>query len=162
MRVFSKLMMVTMMVLGSSAFADGFVCYTHAKDIKIKMLNHTDPKKGTRKGAIMVVSDETVGNGEKTMISFMSEDQTLKTEETTWTGTVIGNNHVGHEVIGTDLNHIRTFMVDAYHNYAYPVPDGSFFYGQLSVVKIDKSVQREDLDCYRYMKNDPQSDVTSM
>lgn len=145
---------IAILLSSTSALADGFTCYTQDHDVKITMVNHHNPHAGTRKGALMVISDQADAGGEKQVIRFQSEDKSLTTEETTWIGVVPqGDNKIDHDLIGTNLNHIDTFVVDAYHNYAYPVPEGSKLYGQLSVIKTDKSVQREDLDCFRNLKN---------
>ncbi len=150
-----KFLIATMMFMGTTASADGFVCYTKDNGLKIKMLNHVQPADGTRTGAVMIVSDQSIQEGKKTTVTFKSEDETLLTSGTRWIGTLPEDGVVkgGRNIAGTKLAYLNSFIVDVSHFYDLPVASGAKLYGGLTVVKIDGEKLREELNCYRYLKN---------
>lgn len=150
-----KSLIAMMMLVGSAAYADGFVCYTKSNDLKIKMLNHTQPEDGTRTGSVMIVSDQTIQDGKKTTVAFRSEDETLTTSGTRWIGTLPEDSELkgGRNIAGTKLAYVDSFIVTVAHFYDAPVANGTKLYGGLTVVKKDGEKLREELNCYRYLKN---------
>lgn len=148
-----KVVLVLMMLVVPSAFADGFVCYSKDRNLKIKMLNNVQPSQGTRTGSMMIVSDQAIARGKKTTVVFDSEEDTLTTDGTFWNGIVPEQVKVGRNIAGTKLGHISTFVVNVDHNYNHPVARGTEIYGHLIVTKIDGSKLSQDLICYRYLKN---------
>ena len=148
-----KTLLILTMLIGSSAFADGFVCYSSDRSLKVKMLNHVEPAEGTRTGSVMIVSDQTISDGKKTTVVFDSEEDTLTTDGTFWRGQVPEGVKGGRNIVGTKLNQISTFDVQVAYNYNRPVKSGAELSGELIVTKVNGNKLHEDLTCYRYLKN---------
>lgn len=148
-----KTLIIMTMLMGSTAFADGFVCYSRDRSLKIKMLNNVQPAEGTRTGSVMIVSDQTINDGKKTTVVFDSEEETLTTDGTFWSGLVSEDIKAGRNIVGTKLGQISTFAVQVCYNYNRPVASGAELYGELIVTKVNGNKLHEDLTCYRYLKN---------
>jgi hypothetical protein len=140
--------------VSTSAFADGFVCTSG--DLKVKVYNQTNPNAGTRNAAVMILSDESVQQGNKTIAKFTAP-QTLSNDAASYTAKVdlrYGNsNRAGEYIAGTRLGQIDTITLDVEFSYNTPVDSGDYAMGLLTVVKRNGDVTELDMDCERYLRN---------
>jgi hypothetical protein len=63
-----SLFIALLLTLSVNAFADGFKCEQLIHTLKIKVYNNTQPTEGTRKAAIMVLSDSSVAYEKKRLL----------------------------------------------------------------------------------------------
>jgi len=149
-----KNLIAMLMLFGSSAFADGFTCYTDDGVLKISVLNHVDPSEGTRTAHIMIVSDRTISHGKKTIAVFTDEEETLTSSGAQWTAYVPDwMNKKGRNIAGTKLGYVDTLVVNVDHLYSEPVKHGTPTDGLLTVNKINGEKEIKGLSCFRYLKN---------
>lgn len=142
------------MLMSSTAFADGFVCYSTDGVLKVTVLNHVNPDIGTRTGAIMVVSDRTINAGKRTIATFTDEEGTVSSFGAEWTATVSEDiAKKGRNIAGTKLGFVDKLIVDVDHSYSRPVEHGARVSGKLIVKKTDGASSSQDLSCFRYLKN---------
>lgn len=149
-----KTAIAILMMLGSSAFADGFTCYTQDGVLKISVFNHTQPERGTRTGHILIVSDLTVNDGNKTIATFTDEEGTLDSEGANYRAFVTSSiAKKGRNIAGTKLGFVRYLTVHVDHLYSSPVEDGEALRGELVLIKANLDTVHEPLSCIRYLKN---------
>lgn len=77
-----------LLALSTTAFADGFKCEQLDHYINVKIYNNTSAEAGTRNTAVMVFTDATVANGNKTIASFASPKRKLGQNGTSYLAVV--------------------------------------------------------------------------
>lgn len=141
---------------GSVASADGFVCVSHAQDLKVSVFNQTEPEAGTRNAAIMVLSDPRVSLGRKTIAKFSSESL-LSNQASTYTADVdlrfANSSRKGELIAGTKLGNIDTLTLDVDFTYAAPVPAGAELDAVLTIERRSGAPIHVQMECERYLKN---------
>jgi hypothetical protein len=153
-----KSLLIAIMSLGFSgaALADGFVCDTLDGHYTVRIYNHTNPSRGTRNGAIMVFSDNTVNSGRKTIASFESENTLWDREGASYLANVdlrYGNsNRAGENILGTKLGQIDTIKVNIAFMYNAPVKAGQELDAQIVVMKRNGQKGKTAAVCSRYLK----------
>ncbi len=151
------LLALAMLVVTSQAQADGFVCSAVNTPLEIKMFNHVSPEDGTRVGAIMVLSDPTVGYGRKTIARFTSANGVLDNKGAVYTANVdlrfTDSNRKGELIAGTKLGELANIEVSVNYLYGNSVPEGTELPGVAWLIKRDGNTIRLELDCVRYLKN---------
>lgn len=150
-----QLLLTAILMIGSSAFADGFDCYSYEGDLKVRVVNHTDPNVGTRVGAFMIVSDLSVSKGLKTIAVLSREAGTLSSDGAVWIGDVSKAEGLkkGRNVGGTKLGLVETLTLSVDHAYSDPIEDEAETTGRLIVKKVNQDVNVIEMGCYRYLKN---------
>lgn len=152
----NKLILITMMALGIQAHADGFRCETES-GLSIQVYNQTNPAFGTRSGAVMVVADQKIQFGNKTIATFLAEKRTLSSQELTYVGKVdlrvVETRRKGELIAGTKLGYVDQIALTVDFSYSRPQPHGTVLAGELAVLKRDSTVMTEGAVCERYLKN---------
>lgn len=152
----NKLILITMMALGLQAHADGFRCETES-GLSIQVYNQTKAAAGTRNGAVMVVSDQSIQYGNKTIASFLAEKRTLSSQALTYVGhvdlRVTESRRKGELIAGTKLGYVDQIALTVDFTYSRPQRHGAVLAGELEVLKRDGTVITEAAICERYLKN---------
>lgn len=152
-----KLIAIAAMLMGSQAFADGFVCYTTETDLKVQIYNHVSPEDGTRNGAIMVLSNPNYQRGNRTIAKFTDTKSTLANSGATYVADVdlrvSESSRQGELISGTKLGQLDTIIMDVDFSYSKPVAHGDEMGGTLTLVKRDGTRIVRNLSCERYLKN---------
>lgn len=153
-----KQMMITALlsIVGLSAHADGFTCRSES-GLNVKVYHHTDANKGTRTAAVMIVSDSTVGAGNKTIATFPAEKGVLKSSQLVYTADVdlrmTGSRRAGEYIGGTRLGELDQIILAVDFTYVSPLAHGDAVTGRLTLLKRDGEKLRESVNCTRYLKN---------
>lgn len=150
------LTLIAALALSMAAHADGFKCVTDS-GLNVQVYNHTDPSEGTRTGAMMVVSDSSVGYGNKTIAKFTDLKGTLTSNSLRYVGKVdlrmSESNRKGELIAGTKLGYVANLVLDIAFSYNSPVRIGTPVKSWLTVVKRDGSKIYDKAVCQRYLKN---------
>ncbi len=154
-----KTALIALMAMGFSgaALADGFVCDTLDGVYTVKVYNHTQPTAGTRNAAIMIVSDNTIQSGRKTIATFESENGLLSSQSLRYVADVdlrfSNSNRSGENILGTKLGMVDTLTLDVNFSYDEPVSAGEEIAGKVIVAKRNGQKIKSALSCVRYLKN---------
>lgn len=146
-----------MLALGAQAKADGFVCQTNDGALNIRAFNKTQPEKGTRNAAVIVVSDATVAYGNKTIARF-DADNTAKNSGALYTGKVDlrynDSSRKGELIGGTKLGELKIIKLGVDFSYAAPVEESAELDATLILIKRDGDVIELPTTCARYLKGE--------
>ena len=141
----------------SAAQADGFNCKTLDGSLAIKIYNHTDADQGTRNAAVMIISDELISEGRKTIAKFTDANETLGQSGASYVADVDhrynDSGRKGELILGTKIAFIKTIAVDVDFNYSEPVANGKRLAADLTIVKRNGETFVESMSCKRYLKN---------
>ena len=154
-----KTALIAFLALGftTSAMADGFNCYTQDGAYSVKVYNQTDADAGTRNGAVMIISDNRVQYGRKTIAKFEADNTLLNDDGARYIGNVdlrySNSNRAGENVLGTKLGQIDVMILDVDFNYSAPMAHGEGIAGRVTVLKRNGAKIRAALACTRYLKN---------
>jgi hypothetical protein len=147
---------LTVIAAATAARADGFVCQTES-GLNVKVYNHTDASEGTRNGAMMILSDSTVGAGNKTVATFSHVKGTLASSSANYVADVdlrfSGSNRKGELLAGTKLGEVDMIVLSVDFSYAAPVEAGVELTGELTLIKRNGQEIIEQASCQRYLKN---------
>jgi hypothetical protein len=139
-----------------AAQADGFICQSE-DGLAIKVFNHTQASEGTRNAAVMIISDQNISYGNKTVAKFDADNTVLSNKGAAYTAKVdlryTDSKRKGELIAGTKLGYIETLKLGVAFSYGYPVKAGEEMSGSLLVVKRDGSKSRVAMTCERYLKN---------
>lgn len=139
------------------ALADGFVCESQHDGLVIKVYNHTQPEEGVRNAAVMVASDSTIAQGNKTIAKFTDANLTLGNVGSVYTAKVDhrfnDSNRKGELIGGTKIGNLKYLVLDIDFSYARPVADGQAVRADLTLVKRDGGQIALAMTCARYLKN---------
>lgn len=151
-----KVLFTIALLAGSFAQADGFTCQTDS-GLVVKVYNNTQPSKGTRTAAVMVISDSRVNQGNKTIARFTEANGRVESSALVYTADVdlrfTDSARGGELIAGTKLGYIDTIKLYVDFSYARPVPAGDELNAALQVVKRDGEKIVEEAICQRYLKN---------
>lgn len=146
----------TIALVGFNAQADGFKCVSES-GLNVKVYNHTDPNVGTRTAAIMVISDSTIGAGNKTIATFPDSKGVLSSSSSVYTADVdlrmTGSRRTGELIGGTKLGELDQIKLAVDFSYAQPVRAGEILTGRLTLIKRNGEKLREAVECERYLRN---------
>jgi hypothetical protein len=151
--------MIAILAMGFSgaAMADGFICDTANGQYTVKVYDQTSASKGTRNGAIMIISDNTIQLGRKTVATFESEQTLRDRQGASYEASVDlrynNSNRAGENVFGTKLGEIDTIRLNVGYDYNSPVKSGEELDGQLIVLKRNGQKGKLQVACSRYLKN---------
>lgn len=155
-----SLLSFALVMTGSIASADGFVCQTEDSDLRpvsVKIYNHVQPSQGTRVSSVMVVSDPQIQAGNKTVAVFTSENGTLQSSGAKYTGKVdlrfVESRSKGELIGGTKLGYLKNIVLDVDFSYALPIVDGEEAQGTLTLIKRNGEELTSAVNCVRYLKN---------
>src|SRR4051812_5676293 len=127
------------LTLSATAHADGFVCQTVEGDLNVKVYNHTQADFGTRTAAVMVLSDPSVGVGNKTIARFTEVNETLTNVGASYEANVDlrfnDSGRKGELMAGTKLGYLKTITLDVAFSYNHPVAAGTTLLGEVSLLK---------------------------
>jgi len=144
------------MIFASQALASGFVCKTQNHPTEIKIYNQTNPKLGTKNGAVMVFSDPTVKTPNKTIAVFKHAKRTLRGSSNYYLGKVdlrVSELRKGEYLLGTRLGYLAYVGVGLNFSELNPVKNGGLVRGVLFARKRNGDVIRDYVTCRRYLKN---------
>ena len=154
------LFLVTMFCC-SASFADGFVCEEKDGILKAKVYNHVQPKLGTRKGAVMVLSDPNKAEGQKTLAVFKGINKVLFNSGPTYISYVNPgveeSSQLSAEIADVRTEEIYSIVLDVDFDYNNPVAAGQKVLAELVLVKNNGDKVYLDLECRRYLKQQSQS-----
>ena len=144
------------LVTSTVVFADGFNC-TSESGLNIKVYNHVDANKGTRTGSVMVISDSSVGAGNKTIAKMSDVKGTMSSKNEVYTAKVdlrfTDSSHKGELIAGTKLGMLETIKLSIDFSFAAPVKAGEQVDALLVLTKRNQSQIVENVSCVRYLKN---------
>ena len=148
--------MLVMTLASFNAYADGFVCRQVDGDISVKVFNNTNPNEGTRNGAVMVISDNSVQGGRKTVARFLEVTNTLSNEGAHYIANVdlrySDSRRQGELLFGTKLGYIDTVDLFVNFSYRFPMNRGEITEGTIVITKRNGETISEQMDCVRYLK----------
>jgi hypothetical protein len=153
--------LLSLLVLSSTARADGFFCKGGNTGLDFKVINHTSPAAGTRSPAVMVISSPYVISGRKTIAVFTSENRTLE-----YRGRGVYEGQVdlrfpetgrkGENIAGTKLGELKSIQLDIEFSYSHN--DSSLansvaeIPGKIFYLKRTGEILEETAVCKRYHK----------
>lgn len=154
-----KLAMILIAVLGTSAAqADGFVCENEEGTLRAAIYNQTNPLKGTRNAAQLVLSNPSIGEGNKTIATFSAGNGLLENTASNYTAKVdlrfAGTTRSGELIGGTKLGYVDQIELNIVHNVLQPLAEGQLTYGYLVLSKRNGDVLTHTLICSRYLKGE--------
>jgi len=139
------------------ASADGFICQETEGSLNIQVYNHVLAEDGTRSVSVMVVSDDSLEHGNRTIARFSDAKNTLSSTRQLYIAKVdlrtTDSNRRGELIAGTKLGKVDYLALAVDFDYASPVVRGSLVPGHLTVVKRDGEEIDLDMTCSRYLKN---------
>lgn len=144
------------LILSLNAHADGFRCSTE-EGLNIKVFNHTDNNVGTRSVAKMIVSNDNVGFGNKTIATFSDAQSLVSSLKQTYVAKVdlrystVGGK--GELIGGTRLGEVDLIILSVDFNYSRPVADGTIVPGWITLQKRNGQELIQEATCIRYLKN---------
>jgi len=147
---------LAMLLLGTTASADGFVCENKREALNLEVYNNVDPVKGTRTAAVMILMDLSSPPGSREIARFSDKNKTLRLVNAIYLARVDhrfneSNNKVA-EVAGTTLGELMHFNLELDFSYARPVAPGQFVRGTLNLFKRNGEEIPLDMNCIRYFK----------
>ena len=157
MKSFKLILIALTALTTTAAYADGFTCEQPDGNLAVKVYNNTQAANGTRKAAIMVISDQSISYGDKTIARFTDVNGTLENSGATYAANVDlrfnDSDKKGRNIGGTKLGYIDTITLDVAFSYARPLVNGEETKAQLLIAKRDGSQISIDMQCARYLKN---------
>jgi hypothetical protein len=156
-----KNLILSLVVLGLPALsqASGFSCQTIEGDLSVLIHNYAHPEKGTRKGAMMVLTDSLSQEETRTLIRFYGDTKHLQNKGAHYVGIVYKSYHDGswggrvESVLGNPLTELLRIEADIDFSYSAPVANGEEVSGSLVLVRVDGDEVVRDLSCKRILKN---------
>jgi len=156
-------------LFSSGSFADGFVCDSIDKSLRVKVYHQTKPERGTRNVAVMVLSDQTRPHGDKTIAVFNARGRELVNQSATYVARIdyaspeaLSTFVNDSDVLGAALSRLKRLIVNVDFSYLDPVKPNTVLPGTLHMIEKDSEKDREkdseevsaiDLKCRRYLKN---------
>ena len=148
-----------MMILGTAAHADGFVCENLSENLRIRVYHHTHPELGTRNVAVMIVSDPSVSAGRKTIATFNADSALLTSKSATYTADVdlrfSGSNRKGENIGGTKLGELNQVILSVAYSFSNPLAAGAEVDGEVTLTHRSNA---QDITipvaCVRYLKGE--------
>lgn len=160
METFMKSALIVIIALGFSgaALADGFVCHEHNDGAYVvEVYNNTNPSRGTRSAAIMILSDNTIQYGRQTIAVLDGANGHLRNDSDRYVSRVDlrfkNSRRQGENLFGTKLGQVDTIVLDVAFSYGTPLKDGDELPGRVTIFKRDGQRIFADMNCYRYLKN---------
>jgi hypothetical protein len=151
----SFILTLALMTMGSSAFADGFVCNDTTGALRIKVYHETEPVMGTRNAAIMILSNPSQDSG-KTIATFSSKNALLASQSADYTADVdlrfTATENKNAPIDGTILAELAEINLDVDYSFSNPVPAGTPVTAQLTLVTRTSSNLPVSMTCTRYLK----------
>lgn len=155
-----KSILLSLIVLSvtSLAQADGFHCKTIEGDVSLLIHNHAHPEAGTRKGAVMVVTDRMAEADSRNIIHFYGDAGRLMNKGSRYVGIVGENFRDGTYVddpyfSGAFLSELLQIVADIDFSYGAPVANGAEVLGTMILIKQSGDEIVRDLSCKRFLKN---------
>ncbi len=166
-----KTILITVMtfVSVSNARADGFKCEGVNTGVKVQVYNHTNPSEGTRKAAVMIVSDSHVSSPNQTIAEFTDENHTLAYQgyglfKAKVDLRYLESHKKGENIAGTKLGYLNTISLQVYtkngqftYNNASldseEITNGTVFDARISYLKRNGELLEEKAVCSRYLKH---------
>lgn len=150
-----------MVLFATAARADGFVCRGIDQPLTVRAYHHVQPEAGTRNAAVLIVSDDRLQRGNRTIAKFtdVKNKLTRRTGEMTYIGQVdlrvSESNRRGEYVGGTRLGELKTLVLTVDHNFGQISTRGALVRGWLTLNfrdtnRIDTVL---DMECERYLKH---------
>ncbi len=144
------------MLAGTTAQADGFLCKTD-DGLDVKVFNHTLAEQGTRSVAKMIVSDDNIAYGNKTIATFSDAQAVLSSHRQTYIANVDlrfkESNRSGERISGTRLGALSRIILSVDFSYANPLDNDATVNGTLTTVKRNGEEHLEGVNCKRYLKS---------
>jgi len=146
------------LLLGSSAFADGFICENASGNLRIKVYHQTQPEMGTRNAAILVASDPTISGGRKTIATFSSQNDLLSSHSAIYEADVDlrfkTSDRKGENIGGTKLGDLDSIKLVVDYSFSNPVASGAPVDAELTLVRRTSSDLVMPMTCTRYLKGE--------
>jgi hypothetical protein len=156
-----KTLFVAMMavVAASSAQAEGFKCEGVNTGVNVNVYNHVEASAGTRKVAIMIVSDSYVNSPNKTIAKF-TDDYDNNTLSYLGNGVYqakvdlryIESRRKGENVGGTKLGQLQYINLHVFKS-GSKMKNGEATDARISYIKRNGEVLEEKAICTRYLKD---------
>lgn len=146
------LTLATLLAAGT-AHADGFLCQTD-DGLDVKVFNHVSAIEGARTAAQMVISDDNIAFGNKTIATFSDAESALASYRQTYVANVDLRlkNRQGERIGATQLGEISQIVLSVDFNYADLRENDDTVNGRLTLVKRDGRELIDAVNCKRYLK----------
>ena len=161
-KILKSLLMAFVISAANAAFADGFVCHTDDERLKIALYNHVSPEDGTRTPSTMIISDNFIAHGRKTIARFSAKNGVLAAvhngqgQGLSYLGIVDlrfnDTRRAGEYIMGTRLGEVDFVQLNVAFSYSIPVLHGEEISGQFIIVKRRGERRSLDVQCLRYLK----------
>lgn len=146
------------LLVTSLAHADGFVCVNEEGTLRAAVYNQTNPLKGTRNAAQLVLSNPTIGQGNKTIATFSAANGLLENTANNYMAKIdlrfTDSSRKGELIGGTKLGFLDLIELNIMHNVSQPMLEGQLTYGYLVLTKRNGDVLTHTLTCARYLKGE--------
>jgi len=140
----------------SVAMADGFVCRTEG-GLTVRAYNNVAPSAGTRNAAVMILSDDSIQYGRKTIARFTDVNGTVSNSGASYEANVDlrfnDSGRKGELILGTKLGELDRISVDVAFSYGAPVSAQELLAGTITATKRNGEIIEQALECSRYLKN---------
>jgi hypothetical protein len=150
------LLLTLVMMMGASAFADGFLCQNLNQNLIIHVYDQTTPSTGTRDAAVMIVSDPTMSPGDRTTATFTAQNDLVSNVDATYIADVDlqspGSDKGGRNIGGTKLADVQYIILAVDFSYSSPVPNGTVVDGDVTLNKRNGDENHIAVSCTRYLK----------
>jgi hypothetical protein len=152
-----KLFLVAIAMVWSvaDAVADGFQCQSQELDLKIAVYNYTHRSEGTRKAAVMIVSDTSIESPNRTIAVF--RNTLLSSKSLRYTAKVDmrfrESSRGGELIAGTTLRELKSIQLVVDFVYGQNLASGEDVDAMLYLDKRDGERMGHDMICSRYLKN---------
>ena len=152
-----SLILALVMMVAAQAQADGFECYSEESSLRVKIYNHTQPEKGTRNEAIVILSDSDISHGRKTIATFSDAQGLFRGSSSVYVGKVDlrfnSTGRKGEAILGTKLGELAEVIVRIDFSYANPLANGEEVDAWVGAIKRNGDSVGENMVCARYLKN---------
>ena len=151
------LLIISILLTGVQASADGFVCRSTKESLAVAVYNNTSTP-ATRMAEVMVLSDPQIGFGRRTIARFSRDNGTLTNRGARYVATVDtrikDSSRVGENIGGTKLGYLKEISLDVDFTYSHPVEDGDELEATMVLTKLNGEVSEIEMDCLRYLKGE--------
>jgi len=146
------------LIITTTAHADGFRCLTQDHKIKATVYDNVQPAKGTRNGAIMILSQASQDSDKSTLAVFRGDNGSLTNRGPVYTGNVDMrfaevNQALANDEAPINMADMSQIILNIDYNMNSPVPAGEVVTGLITFNKRSGPPSTESVICTRYLKN---------
>ena len=155
--MFRYSLLLSLLLLAPLSQASGFVCLSPGGQLRIRLFHHAHAARGTRKAAVMVLSNPQKAWGQRTIAVFSEAEGTLTQES----GSFFGEMRVDSPGIANKKNkfvgdipveNISSIELSPNFSYANPVDSGTLLSASFRMLLVEGRPISGEIACKRYLK----------